>query len=397
MDNLLHRYRNITILVAVVFAQLLGLAIQVRKTNGDENSRLIRVWAVNIITPFEKAIVWMQHGTGNTWHEYVYLRGVRQENRDLKMEIERLKLEQVRMSEDAEQARRLQNLLAFKEQFVSKTVPAQVIGGSGSEQSRSVFIDKGSKDGVQPDMAVITADGIVGKVLRTYGSTSQILLINDQSSGVGAILETSRLQGVLRGTTIGEVTLERVMSDETVAPGEVVRTSGGDAIFPKGLPIGTVSKVNRTPESFLSILVKPSVNLSKLEEVLVVTEKQERVPAMADKQSERAVDILARRLPSVPDKPADPKAQPGTATPNQPADPNKPKPNTVTPKPQRVTATEGTTAQGTAPKKTEPAKKPAQSVIEVSDGVTKNPTPPAPKPAVEEPKPQPPAEQDQPQ
>jgi rod shape-determining protein MreC len=313
------------------------------------------------------------------------------------MEIERLKLEQVRMSEDAEQARRLQNLLAFKEQFVSKTVPAQVIGGSGSEQSRSVFIDKGSKDGVQPDMAVITADGIVGKVLRTYGSTSQILLINDQSSGVGAILETSRLQGVLRGTTIGEVTLERVMSDETVAPGEVVRTSGGDAIFPKGLPIGTVSKVNRTPESFLSILVKPSVNLSKLEEVLVVTEKQERVPAMADKQSERAVDILARRLPSVPDKPADPKAQPGTATPNQPADPNKPKPNTVTPKPQRVTATEGTTAQGTAPKKTEPAKKPAQSVIEVSDGVTKNPTPPAPKPAVEEPKPQPPAEQDQPQ
>jgi rod shape-determining protein MreC len=116
MDNLLHRYRNITILVAVVFAQLLGLAIQVRKTNGDENSRLIRVWAVNIITPFEKAIVWMQHGTGNTWHEYVYLRGVRQENRDLKMEIERLKLEQVRMSEDAEQARRLQNLLAFKEQ-----------------------------------------------------------------------------------------------------------------------------------------------------------------------------------------------------------------------------------------------------------------------------------------
>lgn len=395
MENLLHRYRNITILVAVVFAQLLGLAIQVRKTNGDESSRLIRVWAVNVITPFEKAIVWMQHGSGNMWREYVYLRGVRQENRDLKMEIERLRLEQVRLSEDAEQARRLQNLLAFKEQFVSKTIPAQVIGGSGSEQSRSVFIDKGSHDGIANDMAVITADGIVGKVLHVYGSTSQILLINDQSSGVGAILETSRLQGVLRGTTVGEVVLERVMSDETVAAGELVRTSGGDAIFPKGLPVGTVFKVNRTPESFLSIQVKPAVNLSKLEEVLVVTEKQERVPAMADKPSERAVDILARRLPSVPDKPADPKARAGTTPPNQPADANKPKPNTVTPKPQGVAATEGTTAQGTAPKKTEPAKKPAQSVIEVSDGVTKNPTPPAPKPAVEEPKP--PAEQDQPQ
>jgi rod shape-determining protein MreC len=395
MENLLHRYRNITILVAVVFAQLLGLAIQVRKTNGDESSRLIRVWAVNLVPPFEKAIVWMQHGTGNMWREYVYLRGVRQENRDLKMEIERLRLEQVRLSEDAEQARRLQNLLAFKEQFVSKTIPAQVIGGSGSEQSRSVFIDKGSNDGIANDMAVITADGIVGKVLHVYGSTSQILLINDQSSGVGAILENSRLQGVLRGTTVGEVVLERVMSDETVAAGELVRTSGGDAIFPKGLPVGTVTKVNRTPESFLSIQVKPAVNLSKLEEVLVVTEKQERVPAMADKSSERAVDILARRLPSVPDKPADPKAQAGTTPPNQAADATKPKPNTVTPKPQGVAASEGATAQGTAPKKTEPAKKPAQSVIEVSDGVTKNPTPPAPKPAVEEPKP--PAEQDQPQ
>jgi rod shape-determining protein MreC len=395
MDNFLHRYRNVSILAAVLAAQVVGLAIQVRKTDGDRSSRLIRVWAVNLITPFEKAIVWMQHGTGNTWHEYIYLRGVRQENRDLKMEIERLRLDQVRLSEDAEQARRLQNLLAFKEQFIAKTVPAQVIGGSGSELSRSVFIDKGSNDHIEPDMAVITADGIVGKVLRTQGSTSQVLLINDQSSGVGAILETSRLQGVLRGTTVGEVVLERVMSDETVAPGELVRTSGGDAIFPKGLPVGTVTKVNRTPEAFLSIQVKPTVNLSKLEEVLVVTEKQERIPAMADKASERAVDILARRLPSVPDKPADPKAQPGANTTTKPGDPNKPKPNTVTPKPQGVAATQDTTAQGTPPRKAEPAKKPSQSVIEVSDGVTKNPTPPAPKPAVEEPKR--PAEQDPPQ
>src|SRR6185312_8618111 len=105
--------------------------------------------------------------------------------------------------------------------------------------------------------------------------------------------------------------------------------------------------------------------LSKLEEVLVVTQKQERIPALADKPSERAVDILARRLPSVPDKPADSKAQPG-ASPNQAADPNKPKPNTVTPKPQGVAAAEGTTAQGTAPKKVEPAKRPSQSVVEVS-------------------------------
>jgi rod shape-determining protein MreC len=185
------------------------------------------------------------------------------------------------------------------------------------------------------------------------------------------------------------------MADETVAPGETVRTSGGDAIFPKGLPIGTVTKVNRTAEAFLSVQVKPSVNLSKLEEVLVVVQKENRVPAVADKTSERAADILARRLPSVPDKPADDKTKTGITNPAQPSDGAKPKPNAVPPKPQGISATEGTTAEGATPKKAEPTQKPPQSVVKVSDDVTKNPTPPAPKPAVVEPKPQ--IEEDKPQ
>jgi rod shape-determining protein MreC len=154
-------------------------------------------------------------------------------------------------------------------------------------------------------MAVITAGGIVGKVWIVYPSTSLVLMINDQSSGVGALLEKSRLQGVLRGTPDGELILERVMSDETVIPGETVLSSGGDQIFPKGLPVGTVTKVSPGHEMFLSIKVKPAADLSRLEEVLVVTEKQEREPATADNATRmRAADILAQRLPSVPDKPA---------------------------------------------------------------------------------------------
>ncbi len=395
MENLLHRYRNVSILVGVLFAQVLGLAIQVRRTSGDESSRLIRVWAVGAITPFEKGIVWLQNGSGNLWREYIYLRGVRQENRDLKMEIERLRLERVRLSEDAVQARRLQALLAFKEQYVAKTVAAQVIGSSGSEQSRSIFIDKGSNDGLATDMAVITADGVVGKVLHVFGSTSQILLINDQSSGVGAILENSRIQGVLRGTPLGEVALERVMADEAVTPGEVVRTSGGDLIFPKGLPVGTVAKVKRTAEAFLSIQIKPAVNLSKLEEVLVVVQKEQRIPAVADNTPERAADILARRLPSVPDKPTEDKAQATATNPAQPNEGVKPKPNTVPPKHQGISATGGTTAGGTTPKKTEPAESPAPSVVKVSQDAIKQPVPAEPKPATVEPKPQ--AEEDKPQ
>ncbi len=192
------------------------------------------------ITPFERALVWTQNGTGNLWHNYFYLRGVRAENRQLKEQIEQMRIEQVRLSEDAAQARRLQTLLAFKEQFISKTVAAQVIGSSGSDLSRVIYIDKGENVGIQRDMAVMTSDGIVGKVLSVYPSVSQVLLISDQSSGVGAILEKTRLQGVLRGTANGEVELERVMSDEQVPVGETVLTSGGDQVFPKGLPVGTV-------------------------------------------------------------------------------------------------------------------------------------------------------------
>src|SRR6202162_2815847 len=209
--DVLGRYRNLIVLVGVLFAQVLGLAVQVRRTTDSEPTRLIRIWAVGAVTPLEKVLVWVQTSTGNVWHNYFYLRGVRAENRNLKAQIERMSLEQVRISQDADQARRLQALLAFKEQFISQTVAAQVIGSSGSEQSRSVFIDKGWRDGIRPDMAVITADGVVGKVLRVYGakvletSTSEILLINDQSSGVGAILEKSRLQGILRGSAAGDV------------------------------------------------------------------------------------------------------------------------------------------------------------------------------------------------
>jgi rod shape-determining protein MreC len=306
MESVLGRYRNLVILVGVLFLQVLGLAMQVKRSGGNdvEDTRLIRIWGVGAITPFERILVWTQNGTGNIWHNYFYLRGVRAENRQLKEQIEQMRLKQVRLSEDAAQARRLQTLLAFKEQFISRTVAAQVIGSSGSDLSRIIYIDKGENVGIKRDMAVMTSDGIVGKVLLVFPSVSQVLLISDQSSGVGAILEKTRLQGVLRGTANGEVVLERVMSDEQVPVGETVLTSGGDQIFPKGLPVGTVSRVGNGKDLFLNIKIKLAANLSKLEEVLVLVEKQERQAIAEENVRVRAADILAQRLPSVPDKPA---------------------------------------------------------------------------------------------
>ena len=317
MENIITRYRNFTILVAVLFAQFLGLALQVKRTTDSESTLLIRVWAVSSVTPLEKAFVFTTHGIRNVWRNYFYLRGVRAENRALQDEISRLRLEQVRMAEDAAQAHRLQALLGFKEQFISQTMPAQVIGSSGSDQSRLVYIDKGARDGLKADMPVITDQGIVGKVLRVFHASSQVLLVNDTSSGVGAILEKSRLQGVLKGSPSGDAFLDKVMSDEQVEPGERVLTSGGDQIFPKGLLIGYVRDAKPGADLFLKVRVRLSANLSKVEEVLIITKVDEREPTEAEAHGPvRAIDILANRLPSVPVKPPAEQSQPPVKTPD---------------------------------------------------------------------------------
>lgn len=381
MESVLGRYRNLIVLVGVLFAQVLGLATQVKRTTDSESTRLIRVWAVGAVAPLEKALGWVQNSTGNVWHNYFYLRGVRAENRNLKQQIEQMRLEQVRISQDADQARRLQALLAFKEQFISQTMAAQVIGSSGSELSRSVFIDKGYKDGIASDMAVITADGIVGKVLRVYRTTSEVLLIDDQTSGVGAILDKTRLQGILRGTPSGEVMLEKIMSDETVPEGEVVLTSGGDRIFPKGLLVGKVTKASRGNESFLNIRVRPAADLGRLEEVLVVTKIDERQAQPDQTGAARAVDILAERLPSVPSKPAEalPSQNKDEASPTKPTGAPQAGVSSATVKPKTLVPASatpaGVSASGPAAVKVSP--KPVSAVGNVN-------TNPKPQPAAQD-------------
>jgi rod shape-determining protein MreC len=324
MENFFSRYKNPLTLMAVLFIQVVGLATQVKRPEGAKpgtsgsGTRLIRVWTVTAFTPIEKMFVSTGHFFSSGWHNYADLRGVRKQNRELQDEVARLQMEQVRLKQDADQARRLQALLDFKEKFISKTVAAQVIGSSGTEQSRVIIIDKGSRDGMRQDMAVITPDGIVGKVKDVFPLSSQVLLINDHDSGAGVILETSRLQGIVKGTPLGELQITDIMSDEKVEPGERLITSGGDRIYPKGYAVGTV--ISSTPDKendpFLAIKVKPAADLSRLEEVLVITKIAEDTQAGAGPTPMRAADILSQRLPSVPKQdPNAPKVPGGTGAP----------------------------------------------------------------------------------
>ena len=307
------RFKNALFLIVVLLAQAIALAMQVRAPadsgQADGRSvRLIRRWATATVTPFERAAHGIGWGVHHGWSDYVDLRHVRQQNKDLQDQLTRMRIEQAAIAEDALQGRRLQALLAFRQNYVGSTVAAQVIGASGSDLSRVLTIDKGSRDGLKPDMAVITQDGIVGKIRDVDPTTAHVLEINDQSSGAGVILASTRIRAILRGSVAGRTQIGNLTSDSRIKPGEQVLTSGGDQVYPRGLPVGTIQSIVPDPNNqpYTAITVRPAVNLDRVEEVLVITGTQSNLPPDAQQdltaaEAQHAADVSAERLPGIHD------------------------------------------------------------------------------------------------
>ena len=390
MESFFVRYRNLLVLLVLLVAQIIGLAVQVRRTDQGRISldrsdtsgvRLIRYWASSLVSPPERAVQSSKTGVGGLWQSYIDLRHVRQQNQDLEDTIDRLRLEQAALLEDARQGQRLQAILNFQQKYIYKTLPAQIIGASGSDQSRVFYLDKGKNDGIGRDMAVITAEGIVGKVRDVFPHSAQVLAINDQTSGAGVILETPRIRGILRGNAAGQPQIVGVLADQRIQPGEKVLTAGGDEIFPRGLSVGVVEKVIRDPDrdAFIDVIVKPAAHLDRLDEVLVITstdsqfssdQKQDLATSEALKSAEvaalseqrKASAIMAERLPGLtdPNAPATAAnpakgATPGTGTPATPTPTTPTVPKVLPPQhPDRFTP--GNAAQPETPSEAAPSR-----------------------------------------
>jgi len=355
MESFFSRYRNLIVLLAILLVQIVGLAVQVRRTDEGRRTfdpkdpsgvRLIRLWAEGLVAPPERGIQSAKMAAINLWQSYLYLRHVREQNQDLQQTVDRLRLEQAALMEDAQQGERLQAMLDFQHKYIYTTLPAQAIGSSGSDQSRVFYLDKGSNNGLKPDMAVITADGIVGKVRDVFPTTAQVLMINDQTSGAGVILETTRIRGILTGNASGRLEVVGILADDRIKPGEKVLTAGGDLIFPRGLPVGEVERVVRDPDrdAFIDVIVKPAAHIDRLDEVLVITSTQPRfspeeqqdlassetvmgAEAAAIKDQLKASEVMAERLPGLIDPNVPPDQQPLLDTSN---------PNPVTHPPQAL-------------------------------------------------------------
>ena len=268
MEALLSRYRNVTVLLLVIVAQLLLLAFQVKS---NQDVRLIRIWAVTAITPFARILEGGRSNTFGFFKDYVFLRDVREENRALQDELGKLKLENQFLKTELETAERASALGAFQARSPSKTIAARVIATGTGANSKAVFVDRGSNAGVVKGMAVVTPNGIVGKVLAAYPTASQVLLVTDPTFAAGVISQKNRVQGTLKGQGHGTVLVDYIQNEQPVEAGEWFYTSGDDRVFPKGLPAGQV-KVVREGKTFKEIVVVPSGVQGGLEEVLVMLE-----------------------------------------------------------------------------------------------------------------------------
>ena len=261
------RHKSLVLLAGVIVLQVLLLAVQIKK---DSQGRLIRIWTVGAVSPFERA---GSYGFGwfrDAWRNYFALRGARKENDQLRHEVDALKLQLAQLQGKAAEADRLAALLNFRQSHTNvPMVGARVIGASAGSASQTIQLDRGERDGIRRNMGVITPDGVVGKVVETYANTSQVLLLTDKDSGVGAMLADSRIQSPVGGVGEPLLTMKYVPNDDTVSLGESVITSGMDRIFPRDLPVGTIAEI-KPGNPFKQIRIKPAANLERLEEVLVL-------------------------------------------------------------------------------------------------------------------------------
>ncbi|HKV25342.1 MAG TPA: rod shape-determining protein MreC [Candidatus Acidoferrum sp.] len=261
------RHRSLFLLGGVVLLQVLLLAVQIKR---DSQGRLIRVWTVGAVSPFERAGAHGINGIRDVWNHYFALQNTSRENEELKRENDELKLQITQLQGKAAEADRLAALLKFRQTNVAvPMLSARVIGGGADSASQTIYLDRGERDGVRKNMGVITPDGVVGKVVESYRDTSQVLLLTDKDSGVGAMLVDSRLQGPVGGTGDPLLVMKYIPNDDAVNQGEQVVTSGMDRIFPRDLPVGTIAEI-KPGNPFKQIRVRPAANLQRLEEVFVL-------------------------------------------------------------------------------------------------------------------------------
>jgi rod shape-determining protein MreC len=256
--------------VILIAALLLHVVLISAQVNAASGLPVLQVVTFGAFSEVQRATMAMIDGVRGLWSGYVALQQVEQQNLALKQEVQTL---QIRLQQERAEAQRTDNLrqlLELRERAQLDTTAAEVIAGPASPEFQTVTIDKGSSDGLATDMAVISPAGVVGRLILPSRRASKVQLLIDVNAAAGALIERTRVQGVVVGAGSGLLKMRYVPGTADVKTGDLVVTSGIDGIYPKGFVIGTIDDVAGSVGEYHEINVRPAVDFARLEEVLIV-------------------------------------------------------------------------------------------------------------------------------
>jgi rod shape-determining protein MreC len=263
------RFRRYGILLAVLLVSLLLLTVQTRGGGTGRAGELVAI----AVTPVQSLLVRIHRGALGFWANYIDWKAARRENTVLRGENEQLRVMSLQAGEAREENARLRRLLALKSRLPLATLAGEVIGREAGGWVRSLTVNRGRGDGIAQQTPVIVPDGLVGRVVQVHRGAAVIQLLNDPASTVGAVVLRTRTAGLVEGDAGGTVRFKFMARDgSSVAPGDLVVTSGLGTLFPKGLPVGRVVKIeDKGSALFHFAVLAPAVDFSRVEEVLLLT------------------------------------------------------------------------------------------------------------------------------
>ena len=261
------RLRAGYLFLAVVIAHLVLISAQVNARTGVP---ILETVTFGAFAEVQRATSSVLNGFRGAWTGYIALRHVRAENEALRQELANARVEVQRQRALADRTRSLETILGLSNSIELQTSAAQIIGAAASPDFRTVTIDKGSVHQLRADMAVLAPTGVVGRVVIAGPRASRVQLLVDRNAAAGALIVRSRAQGVVVGAGDDRLRLDYVSETQDVAVGDTVVTSGIDGIYPKGFVIGRVESVDKNGVAYRSIGIRPAVDFSTLEDVLVV-------------------------------------------------------------------------------------------------------------------------------
>jgi rod shape-determining protein MreC len=267
-----------TLFFIIVLLALLGVMSRSSQTRyvGETRTMFERT-VMTIFSPVPKSVNWLGRSTSDMYHGYLDMRRAVNENMELRRKVADLTTKNLKLQQSEGDVRRLRTLLGYSEQIDMPTTLATAIMLDTSGRFKSIIIDRGSDAGIEVNDAVVNANGLIGRVVLTTKDMAKVQAVTDGNCSVGALVDRTRRQGVVRGDGGNAAQMYDVPSLADVGPGDAVMTAGIDGIYPKGIPVGTVVKAEKGADLFKSIVIKPAVDFGSVEEVIVIHTR--KIPA----------------------------------------------------------------------------------------------------------------------